>query len=255
MSEGSTVDVDSIPLRPPKDAASYDHDLDEAPLKGSGASAYNISFGPDAFPPGAFPEGDDGGNGPDAGGSSASVVDTSSLSLDEKAVHKQFKVRMDAYDTLAQLFSKARKRDDPVFAENVGVVRKALKKETNALAMDKALDALLALLDKGTQAIGASLAEPLAPAVVDMLKGKTRYVDVCFTWVLFAVCCFVCTLLHSFIIPSSHSFSFSLPLPLPLQYSRQGSSSAWSLYRGGRRRVRVRRPDRRPCFEELQDRS
>ncbi|RCK66078.1 Spindle pole body component alp14 [Candida viswanathii] len=75
--------------------------------------------------------------------------DYSSLSLDEKLVHKVWKVRLQAYDELAAAFEKSRNENDPVFTNFLLDNLKKIILDSNVVAQEAGYNAFVKFLIYG----------------------------------------------------------------------------------------------------------
>ena len=75
--------------------------------------------------------------------------DYSSLSLDERLVHKVWKVRLQAYDELAAEFEKSRNENDPVFTNLLLDVLKKIILDSNVVAQEAGYNTFVKFLIYG----------------------------------------------------------------------------------------------------------
>lgn len=152
---------------------------EEAPLRGGVSSGNsNLSIYEAAMAEMGLGAPHDDASGGGGGGSAARVKITDLNVLSEKVVSKSPKQRMDAYDDLKDvLLTAAESGDQSVFSIALSMVRKAVAKESNMLAVDKALDLLQVFLDKAPLTVAESAVEGVVAGTIDQLKSKTATRD------------------------------------------------------------------------------
>eukprot|EP00775_Hariotina_reticulata_P007310 gene7310-7523_t len=98
------------------------------------------------------------------------LADAAKLSVEERCVHTSWKVRSAAYEHIKAACEKVFDSSDPVLSEFVGVFPKATA-EGNAAALDKALEALAAWLDKASDSAAARIAHSSCNNIVSKALG------------------------------------------------------------------------------------
>eukprot|EP01117_Protostelium_nocturnum_P010147 TRINITY_DN3620_c0_g1_i2.p1 TRINITY_DN3620_c0_g1~~TRINITY_DN3620_c0_g1_i2.p1 ORF type:complete len:2002 (+),score=827.22 TRINITY_DN3620_c0_g1_i2:52-6057(+) len=101
----------------------------------------------------------------------AAVVDPADVGgpLDDRLVHKMWKVRLAAYEELDKLFKNLESGTDPKFAE-YGQHWKSILTDNNAVAQEKGLEPLLVFIDRATKEAPKS-AGLVCPLLVDKCLG------------------------------------------------------------------------------------
>ncbi|EJD44042.1 ARM repeat-containing protein [Auricularia subglabra TFB-10046 SS5] len=101
--------------------------------------------------------------------------DFNALPIEARLAHKNWKARVSGYETLSKAFQRSASEDDPAFRPyvNSGDVLKKIVLDANAVAQEKGLDAVVALV-KFAGENAARTREDVLPAVVDKCLGSTR---------------------------------------------------------------------------------
>lgn len=110
-----------------------------------------------------------------AGGAPPPEEDYSKLSIEDRLASKAWKARVSAYEELVRAFEKTPDETDSIFkpfTHNTDTVR-AMVTDSNAVAQEKALDAVKAFLHFGGKAAGQTR-ETVMPAVVEKCFGAAR---------------------------------------------------------------------------------
>jgi len=151
------------PSQPPSD------DSEERPISSTAAFAARLAAQmalENAYPDGSSTTGE----GPTA---AASSVDEGPLP--ERLASKVLKTRMGAYDELRTSLSSAEEPEvTSILSQNMKAFASAMKKESVALAVDKALDAALAVVTYAPEHTVKSFIEFCGEAIVDQLKAPRK---------------------------------------------------------------------------------
>ncbi|KAL4424717.1 hypothetical protein ABPG77_000060 [Micractinium sp. CCAP 211/92] len=100
------------------------------------------------------------------------LADAKKLPLDEQLAHSSWKVRAQALETVKERVGRAFSTEDEIFAEAGPLLAKAAG-DSNANVMDKAVEALLAYLEKADEPLAARIAGPASAVLAGKcLKGK-----------------------------------------------------------------------------------
>ncbi|KAG8968617.1 Microtubule-associated protein, microtubule dynamics during spindle orientation [Tulasnella sp. 419] len=101
--------------------------------------------------------------------------DFSTIPILDRIVHKNWKARLDAYENLPKIFSLTTSDDDPAFKpyiSNPDLLKKIVT-DSNAVAQEKAIDALNSLLEYAGEN-AAKTRDAIVPALVDKCLGSSR---------------------------------------------------------------------------------
>jgi cytoskeleton-associated protein 5 len=101
--------------------------------------------------------------------------DFSSLPIFERLAHKNWKARVNAYETLIKTFQTTASDTDPAFKpylKDLDLLKK-IATDSNAVAQEKGLECLLALV-KFSGETSAKTKDAVMPALVDKCFGSTR---------------------------------------------------------------------------------
>ncbi|KZV97682.1 ARM repeat-containing protein [Exidia glandulosa HHB12029] len=101
--------------------------------------------------------------------------DFSALPVADRLAHKNWKARVSAYETMIKTFQATASESDPAFRPYVsnGELLKKIALDANAVAQEKAVECLVALV-KFAGENAARTREEVMPAVVDKCLGSTR---------------------------------------------------------------------------------
>ena len=101
--------------------------------------------------------------------------DFSSIPISERLAHKNWKARVNAYETLIKTFQTTASDTDPAFKPyiNNADLLKKIATDSNAVAQEKGLECLVALV-KFSGETCAKTRETVVPALVDKCFGSTR---------------------------------------------------------------------------------
>ncbi|XP_062513637.1 cytoskeleton-associated protein 5-like isoform X2 [Corticium candelabrum] len=111
--------------------------------------------------------------------------DYSKLPLEDKLVHKVWKVRVQGYEEVCKLFRQQDSEKSPVFSKYVGFI-KGFITDANAVAQEKGLDAALCFIENATVAERVC-ADVVAGVVVKCLnarpKSKSKGMAICLSYI------------------------------------------------------------------------
>lgn len=101
--------------------------------------------------------------------------DFSSLSIEDRLAHKNWKARVNAYEALIKTFQFSSSDTDPAFKPflNNPDTLKKIATDSNAVAQEKGVECLVALV-KFAGENAAKTREVVVPALVDKCLGSTR---------------------------------------------------------------------------------
>ena len=101
--------------------------------------------------------------------------DFSSIPISERLAHKNWKARVNAYESLIKTFQTTASDTDPAFKPyiNNADLLKKIATDSNAVAQEKGLECLVALV-KFSGETCAKTRETVVPALVDKCFGSTR---------------------------------------------------------------------------------
>ncbi|KAG9118686.1 Microtubule-associated protein, microtubule dynamics during spindle orientation, partial [Ceratobasidium sp. 392] len=101
--------------------------------------------------------------------------DFSGIPIGERLVHKNWKARVHGYEALVKMFQATASEDDPAFRPYISNsdLLKKIATDANAVAQEKGLDALLALVEFAGES-AARTRDAVIPALVDKCYGSTR---------------------------------------------------------------------------------
>lgn len=100
------------------------------------------------------------------------LADAKKLPLDEQLAHSSWKVRAQALETIKERVGRAFSSEDDIFAEAGPLLPKAAG-DSNANVMDKAVEALVAYLEKADEPLAARIADRASAVLASKcLKGK-----------------------------------------------------------------------------------
>ncbi|CCO28144.1 Cytoskeleton-associated protein 5 [Rhizoctonia solani AG-1 IB] len=101
--------------------------------------------------------------------------DFSGIPIGERLVHKNWKARVHGYEALVKLFQATASEDDPAFRQYISNsdLLKKIATDANAVAQEKGLDAILALVEFAGEG-AARTRDAVIPALVDKCYGSAR---------------------------------------------------------------------------------
>ncbi|KAG8719475.1 Microtubule-associated protein, microtubule dynamics during spindle orientation [Ceratobasidium sp. 394] len=101
--------------------------------------------------------------------------DFSGIPIGERLVHKNWKARVHGYEALIKIFQATASEDDPAFRPYISSpdLLKKIATDANAVAQEKGLDVLLALVEFAGES-AARTRDAVIPALVDKCYGSTR---------------------------------------------------------------------------------
>ncbi|KAG9105033.1 Microtubule-associated protein, microtubule dynamics during spindle orientation [Ceratobasidium sp. 370] len=101
--------------------------------------------------------------------------DFSGIPIGERVVHKNWKARVHGYEALVKIFQATASEDDPAFRPYISNpdLLKKIATDANAVAQEKGLDVLLALVEFAGES-AARTRDAVIPALVDKCYGSTR---------------------------------------------------------------------------------
>lgn len=101
--------------------------------------------------------------------------DFSSLSISDRLSHKNWKARVNAYESLVKAFQTSASDTDPVFKPYISNpdLLKKIATDANAVAQEKGLECLVALI-KYSGETSARTREAVVPALVEKAFGSAR---------------------------------------------------------------------------------
>lgn len=101
--------------------------------------------------------------------------DFSTLSISDRLAHKNWKARVNGYEALIKTFQTTASDTDPAFKPyiNNGDLLKKIATDSNAVAQEKGVECLVALV-KFSGESSAKTREVVLPALVDKCFGSTR---------------------------------------------------------------------------------
>jgi hypothetical protein len=112
---------------------------------------------------------------PTMDGAPAPEEDFSSLSIEDRLAHKNWKARVSAYEQLVKIFQTTADESDPAFrpyTSDPGLLKK-IATDANAVAQEKGVECLVAFV-KFAGETAARTREVVIPALVDKCLGSTR---------------------------------------------------------------------------------
>lgn len=101
--------------------------------------------------------------------------DFSSLPIEERLAHKNWKARVSGYETLVKTFQTTASDNDPAFKpylNNTDLLKK-IATDSNAVAQEKGVECLVAFV-KNAGENAARTRDAVVPALVDKCLGSTR---------------------------------------------------------------------------------
>jgi cytoskeleton-associated protein 5 len=101
--------------------------------------------------------------------------DFSSISIADRLVHKNWKARVSAYESLIKTFQTTASDTDPAFKpyiNNPDILKKIVT-DSNAVAQEKGVESLVAFV-KFAGETASRTREAVVPALVDKCLGSTR---------------------------------------------------------------------------------
>lgn len=101
--------------------------------------------------------------------------DFSALPISERLAHKNWKARVNAYESLIKSFQTSSSDTDPVFRPYISNpdLLKKIATDTNAVAQEKGVECIVSLV-KFAGETAAKTREAVVPALVDKCFGSTR---------------------------------------------------------------------------------
>lgn len=101
--------------------------------------------------------------------------DFSSLSIEDRLAHKNWKARVNAYESLIKTFQLSSSESDPAFKPFLGNpdTLKKIVTDSNAVAQEKGVECVVALV-KFAGENAAKTREAVIPSLVDKCFGSTR---------------------------------------------------------------------------------
>jgi cytoskeleton-associated protein 5 len=101
--------------------------------------------------------------------------DFSSLSISDRLAHKNWKARVNGYESLIKTFQTTASDTDPAFKPYINHpdLLKKIATDSNAVAQEKGLECLVALV-KFSGETSAKTRDVVIPALVDKCFGSTR---------------------------------------------------------------------------------